>query len=457
MMTSFLRSVFLRNLGQKMLGFVTSCYKSIKQNRHLRGVHQWYWRVIREEFWFQWRLIPILRLRYFFRLRAVRNVYGVRKIRVAFPVSNLAKWKEQSLYDAMLSSGKFEPFIALTPMDIESEKSHSEKCAIIAKNNEFFSKNGMHVEIAYDLQRGTCLSFSVFRPDIVWYTQPWKIDPIQSPYQASKTALTCYTPYFVQNYGGLDLDCGPRFHRHLWRHFTLNEQWAKVFMRYQGLRRAGESVGLGHPMLDIIKKSDGSAKGSRPVVIYAPHWSCDVGERFSTFLKTGRDILQYAKQHAEISWVFKPHPSLKVTLIKHCGWSEADVARYYGEWESLGDSCYDGGYVELFEKSTCMVTDCASFLIEYACTGKPIIHLISSNAAYEPHAIAQKLFMSYYQVHNWEEARNVFEKVVVEGDDYKKNIRHRAVQEMKLLDNNASRNIYDYLDGILTGRTHESR
>lgn len=419
----------------------------VRKNRLLRCIHQWYWRSIREDLWYQWRLIPILRIRYFLRLREVRKIYGMRKLRVAFPVSNLAKWKEQSIYDAMLASDKFEPFVVLTPMDIESEKSHEEKCAIIAGNKEFFVSMGMRVEVAYDMQKGVCLPFSVYSPDIVWYTQPWKIDQVQMPQQVSKFALTCYTPYFVQNYGGLDLDCGPRFHRHLWRHFTLNERWAKVFMEYQGFRRAGRVVGLGHPMLDVIKPVKHKTNDTK-VIIYAPHWSCNTGECFSTFLDTGRRVLRFAQAHTSVQWVFKPHPTLRLTLKKNCGWSDSDISEYYSAWEKLGVSCYDGKYVELFSGSTCMLTDCASFLVEYVCTGNPIIHLISPSAKYKPHPIAQELFDTYYQVRNCDELEFVLKQIGVEGFDPKREDRIVAVKRMRLIDNNAAENIIKYIEEI---------
>ena len=50
-------------------------------------------------------------------------------------------------------------------------------------------------------------------------------------------------------------------------------------------------------------------------VIYAPHWSIDDNRtNYATFEWNGKYILEYAKKHPEIKWIFKPHPSLKLRL-----------------------------------------------------------------------------------------------------------------------------------------------
>lgn len=66
----------------------------------LSGLHQW---------WLKWsRLysrelsrIMIARFRYRHRLREARSALMSRKLRVLFPVSNLSKWKMQTVFDAM--------------------------------------------------------------------------------------------------------------------------------------------------------------------------------------------------------------------------------------------------------------------------------------------------------------------------------------------------------------------
>ena len=334
-------------------------------------------------------------------------------------------------------------------MDIEYNIPNEQRASYIESVKTFLKQHRCRFVVAYDCEKHSFIPFSYFSPDIVWYTQPWVIDKSQRQMEVSKYALTCYIPYYVENYGILEMGCDIFFMRSLWRNFAMNEDWAKVCNEYQGKRRSTESVGLGHPMLDQFLNVEVRDE-DREYIIYAPHWSCNTGECFSTFLENGWNMLRFAKKHSELKWVFKPHPTLRHTLINTVGWSEKQVEEYYSGWENLGTVCYTGDYVDLFNKSKVMITDCASFLVEFSCTKMPIIHLVSSNSKYPVHPISQKLFSSYYQAHTWNEFLCYFNKVVIEGDDYRREERLAEVKRMGLLETNAAKNIVGYLDSIFT-------
>lgn len=421
----------------------------------LRKVHRWYFSGPRK--WFLAKIwMPVSRRTLYRALAAVmlsrvRRAYGKRPLRVAFLLSNPSKWKVQSLYDLMAASDKFDPIVVITPMDVEYWASANEKRLAIEKVELFAKGHGIRYELGYDCKTGEYFPLNRFEADIVWYTQPWFISARQGPRRVAFKSLTCYTPYFVQNYGGLDMDCALDIHRVVWRHFTLNDAWAKEFNRYQGNDRAGCVVGVGHPMLDAFHMNDG-VPVEKKYVIYAPHWSCNTCECFSTFLENGREMLSLAQRHPEIQWVFKPHPTLRTTLLESAGWNRQEVDLYYAAWERIAIACYDSSYVTLFKNSIAMITDCASFLVEYACTGNPIIHLISSNAKYQPHPISKKLFGAYYEAHNWNEFVDHFNEVVLNRNDYKRGERLAAVKDMRLLDNYAGKNIVDYLELVFAGK-----
>lgn len=418
----------------------------------LHRLHAWYYCAIRRPFaefvqclWF----CPIVRYRYRKQLVCVQDKFGGKKIRVLFPISNLAKWKMQSLYEAMRCSAHYEPLMALTIMDVENDLPIEGKRERLQQMRVHFVGNGMGCVDAYDFENGCAISFDRFAPDIVFYQQPWRIADVQHPKSVSLYALTCYVPYYVENYGILDMACASVFHRTLWIYFCQNEMWAEEFRRYQGrIRRAGEIVASGHPMLDLFSKGF-AVPGMSGCVIYAPHWSCHVGECFSTFLETGETMLMLAKAHPEIKWVFKPHPTLRHTLINEGFWAAEKVDAYYSEWAKIGEVCTGGDYMSLFCSSRAMITDCASFLVEYACTGKPIVHLVPEKIKYPPHPISAGLFASYYQARSVDELESVFESVVLRGEDPKKELRLAKVREMNLCNNNAAKNIVNYLDGVL--------
>lgn len=416
----------------------------------VRRFHQWYWQKVRVPLvihWTCWRLRP----KYRRQEKRVKAAFRNRPLRVIFPISSLAKWKMQGIFDLMRLSKQYEPIVALTVFDLESDYSKEKRIQAMTAVRAYCTAHQMAYVEAYDGETGNFLSFKRFEPDIVWYQDPWNIDRIQSPEVTADFALTCYVPYFVQNYGFLLMDCLQMFHRYIWQHFTLNDEWAKIFMAEQDRTggRVGQVVGLGHPMLDQVNDSVFENQQER-LIIYAPHFSCGIAECYSTFLEYGEKILVYAQKHPEVKWAFKPHPTLHRVLIEVLGYDEKKINAYYDAWGKIGEVCLDGDYVQLFQRSCALVTDCASFLIEYACTGKPIIRLVSHAPKFPPHPISQKLFNTYYNANSWEEIKEYIDRIIILGDDFRQEERLAQIQRMNLLKKNAAANIIDYLNGCFS-------
>ena len=395
-----------------------------------------------------------LRAAYAKDLQDIRRRIKGRKVRVIFPVCEISKWKLQSVYDLMNQSGKFEPIIALTLADFAWRLTTDEQDNKLIELHKFFEEKNMQTVMAFNVQTRRAIDFNQFSPDIVFYNQPWDYAEIQMPRSVAFHALTCYVPYFVVNYGHVGLDVMCEFHRELWRHFLVTKMWARRYARHARFwTHAGKLIGSGHPQLDyyILHKDQFETTN---MVIYAPHWSIssenyDTFENYSTFLQLGRFILEYAKQHSEFNWVFKPHPSLKIALRESGEWTDVRIDEYWAEWEKIGTGCYTSDYPALFVKSKALITDCGSFLTEYFATGKPLIHLISKNRKIEPAPPAKVYFDTFYQVRNISELISVLSRVVEHGDDYRKEERLAMLEKIGLQGNYAARNIVDTISAEL--------
>lgn len=377
----------------------------------------------------------------------------ISKIKVLFLVNENSKWKTQSLYNLLEKSENFEPLIALTIADSQKRASKEEKEKYLKDNYEFFTNKGMKCLYAWDIEKNKAKNLNLFKPQIVFYQQPWFLPKIQQPKNVSNFALTCYVPYFVPNYGIMNMDCSD-FHKFLFRNYVLNEDWANLYKNYIGEDYNGNIVSVGHTMLDDLYLNK-EIKNEEDYVIYAPHWSIPCqgnknDENYATFLWSDKVILNYAQNHPEINWAFKPHPTLKLAL-KRCGlFSDEDIEKYYKEWESIAKPCYSSNYVELFLKSKALITDCGSFLIEYFCTGKPIIHLISSQCNVIPPMPTQKIFNTFYQVRNVGEFYNQLDNLIQKNNDYKKEERLNILKELNLENNYAAQNIINDLEKLIT-------
>ena len=310
----------VKNLLKK-LGVYTFLFRTIFENRLIFKSLQCSWRY--------WRLA-----------RAARRKPKSEKIRVLFIVSEIAKWKEQSLYEAMEQSGEFYPIVGISAWNKQSGLSVDELDAVHKRAEVFFdrlrdrhvrtvtSENGQHVY--HDL--------SEFKPDIVFYTEQWSPCPKQHPFEVSKFALTCFLPYYVPDFGITQIDCHQQVEKMSWTYFCLGKKWAKLYRISLFLTcHSCRFVVTGHPALDRFNRESGR-KPKEGYVIYAPHFAFPHPLQpdnylIGTFDWNGMEMLKYAEAHPEIKWVFKPHPILRGLLEEFGVMSKAGVDDYYGRWE----------------------------------------------------------------------------------------------------------------------------
>lgn len=389
--------------------------------------------------------IPAIKENYKTVIKNIKN--SDKKINVLFLVNENSKWKTQSLYDLMVQSDKFEPIVALTIADFQRKLSSEQQQDVLTRNEEFFNSREMNTVCAYDVKNQKALDLKEFDPQIVFYQQPWGISEIQRAEYVSNFALTCYVPYFVQNYGDVATECCQELHQTLFKYYILNQDWEDMY-KPELQFAAGELKGLGHTMLDYFYLNQDYV-GTENYVIYAPHFSINNFENYATFLKNGKEILEYAKAHPEIKWVFKPHPTLKYRLILTKSMTEEEVDNYYKEWEKIGIYSNDGNYAKLFLESKALITDCGSFLVEYFCTKKPVIHLISSTCKIIPKIPLKRIINTYYKATNLDEMYEHFENILEKDNDYLYETRIKALNDSGLLNNYAAKNIMEDLEETL--------
>lgn len=388
----------------------------------------------------------ICRIRYELVLRKLRKRVRERKLNVLFLVNEISKWKAQRLYELLEKDEHFSPIIGLTFADIDWELSQDERINKRQALKNFFTSKAMRIVEVCDEINMDVIDLRNIHVDIVFYQQPWRLHKKQKPHILSRYHLTCYFPYYVPNYSLLTTDCQQGFHYLLWKYYHLSYDWVLTISKYvPQCVRSVKLVPTGHPMLDVIRDYSTNETDSQKKVIYAPHWSVysehfDNDERYSTFQHNGREILDFAKRHPEIKWYFKPHPTLKASLLRTKLWEENEIEEYYNEWSRIGEVC-SGDYVKLFWESSALITDCGSFLVEYPCTKKPVIRLVSSVCGIPTPEPSHALFESFYNVHSLSEMYEVFQLVLVEGLDPKCDERIKAIENAGLLEKNASENI----------------
>ena len=80
----------------------------------------------------------------------------------------------------------------------------------------------------FDYKKNKVIPLSKFKPDIVFYQQPWGINQKHSILEVSKYALTAYVPYcFYSLKSYLNYMSG--FHGILWKYFVETEEHKKEY------------------------------------------------------------------------------------------------------------------------------------------------------------------------------------------------------------------------------------
>ena len=398
----------------------------------------------------------ILRRAYARCLKGLRRAATGRKLRVVFYVSELAKWKGDSLFRALKGSRRFEPVIAVMNLTRQAGDPPDAQRRSLDEKLRFFRDRGRAVIDVQKPGRRDIADVGEIGADIVFYQQPWDLPPQLKPTRVARRALTFYFPYYTPNYSDTEIEIDHKLHHQVFGHIVCDESTAAF---YRAARKgmsgayAGDYLPLGHPALDEIafEPDPPPADGC---VIYAPHWSVGFGDQvppvpLSTFVETGRAILDYAKGHPEVRWAFKPHPMLKATLVSSGFMTPAEADAYYADWERLGESCQDGNYLGLFARSRAMVTDCGSFLTEYGCTGKPVIRLVNPKLRIGAQPCVGELYSKYYNVATAGELRAALEAVVGRNEDPRRGERLECLRGANLLGGHAARRIADYLDALV--------
>jgi CDP-glycerol glycerophosphotransferase (TagB/SpsB family) len=194
--------------------------------------------------------------------------------------------------------------------------------------------------------------------------------------------------------------------------------------------------------LDVYNESLGMDKH---YIIYAPHFSFKNSVlRLSTFDWNGKYLLDFARAHRELDWIFKPHPQLKLKVIQDGIMTENEINEYYDEWAKIGLVYDQGDYFNIFMSSDALITDCSSFLSEYLPTKKPVIHMISENMV-ALNSISKVTSSHYYKAHDLRELEFYLNDVIINKNDP---LREKRINDINILTsdgNSASSRIVSHL------------
>ncbi len=359
-------------------------------------------------------------------LKRIKKESQSHKINVIFLFNSTscAKFSYDSLCENLLKNPKFNVKVLIsctTAFEYNKyERKHLKEKLV--NNYNYFRAKGYDVDYAYDVQNDKFIDLAIFKPDIVFYTEPWEIAYVHDIETVSKFALTCFCIYGTSMHNG-SYEYEDPFYRRLFKYFMDNYD-AYDLMIQNGVNPEGLQV-VGSIKLDAYLKSLDNSKiqwktENKKRVIYAPHhsFSKDTILKYGTFDKNYQYFLDYAKTHQDVEFIFKPHPVLKKEVVRRELMTEKEIEHYFEQWQALPNAqVYEvGDYYDMFRTSDLMITDCNSFLSEYLPTQKPVIHLISENSV-GYNAYGLKIIGGYYKSNSNEETEKLLNDLLYNNND----------------------------------------
>lgn len=395
---------------------------------------------------------------------ALLKIRNKERIRVAFFLIHESIWKYDELYKLMEKDDRFEPVIVVCPFTTYGEEAmHKE----LDQTYKAFKQKGLNVINTYDKEDGEWLDVKKeVNPDMIFFTNPWKLTRDEYYITNYLDKLTCYVPYFFvitkhlkENYGGVLQNLA-------WKVFyetPIHLEFARKYSK----NSAKNVLVTGYPGLDIYFNNEEKADefwytsgSSVKKIIWAPHHSIegqDSGLAFSNFTRYAiffKSILETYK--SKIAIAFKPHPLLKPKLYENKDWGKAKTDSYYDEWNELENGMLsEGEYSKLFISSDAIIHDSGSFTAEYLATYKPALYTVADSAIENRlNKFGRLAFKEHYHAKNEEEIINFIENIVLGEQDFKKASRENFVEQYLLPPNGnlASQNIFNALKELTTNK-----
>ncbi|TLD82017.1 hypothetical protein LS68_003140 [Helicobacter sp. MIT 05-5293] len=242
-----------------------------------------------------------------------------KPIRVGFLIIYDSVWSYQNIYTRMLEDSAFEPFIIVVPDTSRGEENMYQQ---MAKTTQTFSSYS-NVLQSYDADKKTFIDFSN-KLDIAFFASPY--DSMTHTFYTiahlSKSTLTIHAPYSYT--GGLKYNLNiyaSQEYSLLWKIYVENPSTYALIKQHQKAKDINNLSIVGYPKMDALYATleNLAQKQKRKKIIIAPHHTVlkESPLHISNFLRLSEFFLQLPRLYPQIDFIFRPHPLLFLTIIKH--------------------------------------------------------------------------------------------------------------------------------------------
>ena len=359
------------------------------------------------------------------RLQRRRGVPG--RIKVVFICQYIPAWsKNKQLYNALRMDERFETILLCIPDRVSANHLRDSE-DLSNEVYDYFAGRGYSDAVNALIGKDEWFDLRAAQVDYVFYNRYDRSMPI--PYtsaQVSAYAKVCLIEYATALLRVEEKMLDKKFIANAFCFFAESDSIRKDFVSWNtilcklGLSRA---VCCGIPAVEnayLAKEDDAPAwrfskNGFR--AIYAPRWTTDPVWGGSTFLRYREFFLKLADERPEMDFLVRPHPLMFQNYIDTGLMTAEEAAAYENACSARPNIRLDKEkeYLATFWKSSVLICDFSSMIIEYYITGKPIVYLTyDENIEYTDQMSA--MLRGCYIVNDEDELRRTIEMLQA-GDD----------------------------------------
>lgn len=391
--------------------------------------------------------------------RKILAVRRSKRIKVAFLVVFDTTFPTRPVFEKMMNSTLFDPYIIVIPNVF-----HSMKYQIELYNKTFetlTNEYGNRVIGGYNIKTDEYLELHE-EYGIVFFCNPYKalVHPLHDiEYFIDKKCLTVYANYGFAAVKYWSEVINTDFYNYLWKVCVETKSNLRYLEDTQSINGVNGVV-TGYLKMDQLS-GEAILERSRKMIMICPHHTVTGWAKLdiSNFLRFSEFFIRLPQMYPEIDFVFRPHPLLFTNLIEHKLWSQNKLEDYIKRLTIAPNMIYDtsGYYLDKFANSDAMIHDCASFIAEYLYTEKPCCYMMKSKTKTIDELIpfGQKCMENYYYALTEKDIISFIDEVIIKGNDPKKEQRENfAKNELKINYPNTTEFIIDYIAKALKRKNY---
>lgn len=379
-------------------------------------------RVRKKVKWSQWcRQAAQLQDLFPAKIEAIKERYQREKIPVAFIVIYSTTFPSEPVFEKMLHSERFDPYIIVSP---DMQRSLEHKINTYRKSYaDLTAMYGDRVLHGFDEEQQSYLELGENYP-VVFFNNPY--EKMAHPYHyeryfRDKNVLTIYI-----NYGFFSLKFGRNIvkmdiYSAIWKVCIDSPENYTDLVKQQAIKGRNALI-TGYIKMDRLADFS-TVPHERKMIIIAPHHTVMGWKELdiSNFLMYSDFFAELPSHYPEIDFVFRPHPLFFNNLLEKHIWTREQIDTYIVRIKESPNCRYDdsGDYLQLFADSDAMIHDCGSYIGEYLFTEKPCCYMLKADKQVRKVLLpmGEACMAHYYKAFCEADICNFIENVVLKGND----------------------------------------